>query len=49
MITVSVELQERSYPIYIGSNLLDSSSLVSAHIAGSEVVVVTNEVVAPLY
>ena len=49
MITVSVELQEKSYPIYIGSNLLDSSSLVRAHIASSEVMVVTNEVVAPLY
>lgn len=49
MIIVPVDLQERSYPIYIGSGLLDQSHLLTEHIVGSEVMVVTNETVAPLY
>ncbi|QBQ53877.1 3-dehydroquinate synthase [Nitrosococcus wardiae] len=49
MITVQVDLQERSYPIYIGSSLLDQGHLLVKHIVGSEVMVVTNETVAPLY
>lgn len=49
MITVQVDLQERSYPIYIGSGLLKQNSLLAKHIVGSEVMVVTNETVAPLY
>lgn len=49
MIRVPVDLQERSYPIYIGSGLLDQGHLLAEHIAGSEVMVVTNETVAPLY
>ncbi|MGR6035750.1 MAG: 3-dehydroquinate synthase [Candidatus Nitrosoglobus sp.] len=49
MITVHVDLQERSYPIYIGSGLLDQRHLLAEHIVGSEVIVVTNRTVAPLY
>jgi 3-dehydroquinate synthase len=49
MITVQVDLQERSYPIYIGSGLLDQGHLLTKHIAGSEVMVITNKTVAPLY
>lgn len=49
MITVQVDLQERSYPIYIGGDLLGQNHLLAKHIAGSEVMVVTNETVAPLY
>jgi 3-dehydroquinate synthase len=44
-----VELGERSYPIYIGSGLLASSDLLEGHIRGRQVMVVTNETVAPLY
>lgn len=47
--TVRVELGERSYPIRIGPGLLQRSELLSPHIAGSQVCVVTNETVAPLY
>ncbi|MEM8498202.1 MAG: 3-dehydroquinate synthase [Pseudomonadota bacterium] len=44
-----VELGDRSYPIYIGSAALQQSNLLSKHIVGSEVLIVTNETIAPLY
>ncbi len=44
-----VELGERSYPIYIGSGLLSQSELITSHIKSKQVVVVTNETIAPLY
>lgn len=46
--TVTVDLGERSYPIYIGADVLTQESL-SAHVKGQEVVVVTNTTIAPLY
>ena len=49
MKTLQVELGERSYPIYIGRDLLSKSELLTQHINGNEVLVVTNETVAPLY
>lgn len=49
MNTLQVALGDRSYPIYIGENLLSESSLFAAHIRGKEVLIVTNETVAPLY
>lgn len=49
MNTLQVALGERSYPIYIGEDLLSESSLFTAHIRGKEVLIVTNETVAPLY
>ena len=44
-----VELGDRSYPIYIGSGLLNQSWLYSQHIRAKQVVVVTNATIAPLY
>lgn len=44
-----VELGDRSYPIYIGSDLLSQSDLLAKHIKSRQVVVVTNETIAPLY
>ncbi|MDD1635686.1 MAG: 3-dehydroquinate synthase [Methylococcaceae bacterium] len=44
-----VELGNRSYPIYIGSDLLKQSELYTQHIKARQVVVVTNETIAPLY
>jgi len=44
-----VELGDRSYPIYIGSGLLGQSELFIKHIKSKQVVVVTNETIAPLY
>ena len=49
MKTLHLELGERSYPIYIGSDLLQDGALLTPHIAGSKVAVITNTVVAPLY
>lgn len=46
---LEVELGERSYPIYIGSDLLSATSLLTQHITGSRVAIVSNETVAPLY
>ena len=44
-----VKLGDRSYPIYIGSGLLNQSELYTQHIKAKQVVVVTNTTIAPLY
>lgn len=49
MKTLQVELGERSYPIHIGAGLLQRAELLAPHIPGRQVMVVTNETVAPLY
>ncbi|MDO8907717.1 MAG: 3-dehydroquinate synthase [Pseudohongiella sp.] len=49
MHTLTVELGERSYPIYIGAGLLGQTGLLPPHIHGKRAVIVSNEVVAPLY
>ena len=47
--TLHVELGERSYPIYIGPGLLSRSELYRPHIRGRQVLIVSNETVAPIY
>lgn len=49
MKTLTVDLGSRSYPIYIGEGLLDQAQLLLPHLAGSQVMLVSNETVAPLY
>ena len=49
MQTLHVNLAERGYPIYIGSNLLGSREIFEKHIAGQQVAIITNQTVAPLY
>lgn len=49
MNTLQLDLGERSYPIHIGSQLLDQAGLYKKHIKGTFTAVVTNETVAPLY
>ena len=49
MITLNVDLGERSYPIYIGPKLLGQKQLLTQHIPGNSALIVTNETVAPLY
>jgi 3-dehydroquinate synthase len=46
---LNVELGERSYPIHIGAGLLDDSALFASLVKSEQVVVLSNEVVAPLY
>lgn len=49
MQVLTVNLDDRSYPIYIGEALLSQSELLTKHIRGRQVCVVTNDRVAPLY
>jgi len=46
---VDIELGERSYPILIGPGLLQNHSLLQSHIKARDVLVVTNETIAPLH
>lgn len=49
MTTLEVDLGTRSYPIHIGAGLLGDPQLVSPHISGTQVMIVSNETIAPLY
>ncbi|RDU95543.1 3-dehydroquinate synthase [Trinickia dinghuensis] len=49
MITVNVDLGERSYPIRIDAGLIGRTDLFAPHIAGASITIVTNETVEPLY
>jgi 3-dehydroquinate synthase len=49
MQTLVVGLAERSYPIHIGSGLLDHVELLLPHIPGKRAVIVSNTTVGPLY
>ncbi|WP_455198473.1 3-dehydroquinate synthase [Kaarinaea lacus] len=49
MKTLTVDLGERSYPIYIGRQLLGKPELLTPHIRGQQVLIVSNETIAPLY
>lgn len=49
MQTLTVGLAERSYPIYIGSDLLGCAELLLPYLPHKKVAVVTNTTVAPLY
>ncbi len=48
-VALQVELGERSYPITIGHDLLSNPALLTRHVAGKRVAVVTNDKVGPLY
>ena len=47
--TLQVDLGDRAYPIYIGSDLISNPEFFAQHIKGSRVMVVSNTAVAPLY
>ena len=49
MHTLHVDLGERSYPLYIGRDLFADSQLLAQHVPGSQVVIISNETIAPLY
>lgn len=49
METIVVELGQRSYPIHIGERLLEHRELVARSITAHQVLIVTNEIVAPHY
>lgn len=49
MRSLKVDLGDRSYPIYIGRALLEKPELLHPHIRGKQVMIVSNETIAPLY
>jgi len=49
MQTLNVDLGARSYPIFIGRELLGRPELVEPYVTGKQVMLISNETVAPLY
>jgi len=49
MDTLEVALGTRSYPIYIGPGLLSDADLLGRAVTARQVLIVTNETIAPLY
>lgn len=49
MKTLNLELGNKSYPIYIGQDLLLQADYLTQHINGKQVMIVSNTTVAPLY
>ncbi|MGB1090682.1 MAG: 3-dehydroquinate synthase family protein, partial [Oceanobacter sp.] len=49
MQTLNLDLGERSYPIYIGPDLIGQADLFTKHIRAQQVLIVTNDTIAPLY
>lgn len=46
---LNVDLGDRSYPIYVGSDLISSPDYFEKHIRSKRVMIVSNTTVAPLY
>lgn len=46
---IQVDLGVRSYPIYIGQNLMSDGETLSRYLLKKRILIVTNETVAPLY
>ena len=46
---LNLNLGKKSYPIYIGENLLSQADYLTKHITGNQVMIVSNTTVAPLY
>lgn len=49
MKTLTVDLADRSYPIFIGQKLISQAELYRPYIKSKQVMIVTNTTVAPLY
>ena len=49
MKTLNIDLGHHHYPIHIGQGIMSDAALIRPHIHGAQVVVISNEVVAPLY
>jgi len=46
---INIQFDERSYPIYVGEGLISNYELISQHILGKKVAIITNETVADIY
>ncbi len=49
MESLNISLGERSYPILIGTGLIDDADTLVVHITARDLLIVTNDLVAPLY
>lgn len=49
MAKLTIDLGSRSYPIHIGSGMLEDLSLYTPAISGRNVLIISNDTVAPLY
>ena len=49
MKTITVQLADHSYPIYIGENCISNHDIFKTHIRNQQVMIVTNTTLAPLY
>ena len=49
MLKLTVNLDERSYPIYIGQSALQDNGRLVHHIGDCRPIIITNDSVAPLY
>ena len=49
MKTININLEKRSYPIYVGEGLLENYGLLKKHISNKKVAIITNDKIAPLY
>ena len=46
---IEIDLGERSYPIYIGDEVINLTDIFQRHTRGKQVMLVSNETVAPMY
>ena len=46
---INVELEANAYPVYLGRGLLTDHSLWNKHLGAGKTLIVSNDVVAPLY
>lgn len=49
MQTIKVQLHAGSYPVYLGHGIIGDGRILRKHLAGGKTLVVSNELVAPLY
>jgi 3-dehydroquinate synthase len=47
--TITIQLPQASYPVYVGQSLLKQTSLLDKHIAGTQVMIVTQKNIAEFY
>jgi len=46
---IQVQLGDRSYPIYIGQDLMNDSELLTRYLTNKKALIVSNDTIAPLY
>lgn len=49
MLKLTVNLDERSYPIYIGQSALQDNGRLIHHIGDCRPIIITNDTIEPLY